>query len=399
MTRLKYFLIAVPTLFINCLILPHTAKAQALKDVYKDAFLMGTAISPNITSERSKTLMDTVLKHFNTITIENNLKAGVVNPRPGEYNWAPADQYVEFGEKNKMWIMGHTLVWHQQTPDWFFTNKEGKPNTKEEQLERLRSHIEAVAGRYKGRINAWDVVNEQMGEDGNYRTNSNWIKSVGSGDTLIKHAFKYAAQYAPNTELYYNEYNAWRPEKRDGIIRMVKMLQKEGIRIDGVGMQSHWGLNYPKNQYIEDAINAYSALGIKVMITELDIDLLPLSREGQLTGWTLNPDRQLQLPEFKSYLDPYRDGLPDEVQKQLTKRYEEIFEIFYRHRDQIARVTFWGIQDGQSWKNGSPIANRMNYPLLWDRQWKQKPAFNAVINVPKKLGSAKATPPAGSKKF
>ncbi len=112
-----------------------------------------------------------------------------------------------------MWIVGHTLVWHQQTPDWFFTNKEGKPNTKEEQLERLRSHIEAVAGRYKGRINAWDVVNEQMGEDGNYRTNSNWIKSVGNGDTLVKYAFKYAAQYAPNTELYYNEFNAWRPEK------------------------------------------------------------------------------------------------------------------------------------------------------------------------------------------
>ncbi len=399
MNQLKHILFAAPALFISCLIAPKAVKAQALKDVYKDAFLIGASISPNITSERSKTLMDTVLKHFNAITIENNLKAGVVNPRPGEYNWGPADQYVEFGEKNKMWIMGHTLVWHQQTPDWFFTNKEGKPNTKEEQLERLRSHIEAVAGRYKGRINAWDVVNEQMGEDGNYRTNSNWIKSVGNGDTLVKYAFKYAAQYAPNTELYYNEYNAWRPEKRDGIVRMVKMLQKEGVRIDGVGLQGHWGLNYPKNQYIEDAINAYSALGIKVMITELDIDVLPLSREGQLTGWTLNPDRQLQLPEFKSYLDPYRNGLPDDVQAQLAKRYAEIFEIFYKHRDQIARVTFWGVQDGQSWKNGSPIPGRMNYPLLWDRQWKQKPAFQAVINAPKKAGNAKVTPPTGSKKF
>ncbi|MGY3213482.1 GH35 family endo-1,4-beta-xylanase [Mucilaginibacter sp. HD30] len=149
MTRLKYILIAIPALFISGLIMPTTVKAQALKDVYKDAFLIGTAISPNITSERSKTLMDTVLKHFNAITIENNLKAAVVNPRPGEYNWGPADQYVAFGEKNKMWIMGHTLVWHQQTPDFFFTNAEGKPNTKEQQLERLRSHIEAVAAGIK----------------------------------------------------------------------------------------------------------------------------------------------------------------------------------------------------------------------------------------------------------
>jgi len=394
MNKLKYILVALPLLLISST----TVNAQALKDVFKDAFLIGTSINPNITQPRSKQMMDTVLKHFNTVTIENNMKAAVINPRPGEYNWAPADQYVEFGEKNNMWIIGHTLVWHQQTPDWFFTNAQGKPNTKEQQLERLRSHIEAVAGRYKGRVNAWDVVNEQIGEDGKYRS-TNWINAVGSGDTLIKYAFKYAAQYAPNTELYYNEFNTWRPEKRDAIVRMVKMLQKEGIRIDGIGMQSHWGLNYPKNQYIEDAINAYSALGVKVMITELDVDVLPLSREGQLVGWTANPDKQFQFEEFKSYLDPYRNGLPDDVQAQLTKRYGEIFDILYRHRDQIARVTFWGLQDGQSWKNGSPIPGRMNYPLLWDRQWKQKPAFNAVINTPKKVGSAKATPPAGSKKF
>ena len=398
MKQSKKSLIIIPAVLICSLISAVTVKAQALKDVYKDAFLIGASINPTITQPRSKQMMDTVLKHFNSITIENNMKAAVINPRPGEYNWGPADQYVEFGEKNNMWILGHTLVWHQQTPEWYFTNAEGKPNTKEQQLERLRSHIEAVAGRYKGHINAWDVVHEQFAEDGSYRQ-SNWIKAVGSGDTLMKYAFKYAAQYAPNTKLYYNEYNAWRPEKRDGIVRMVKMLQKEGIRIDGVGLQGHWGLNYPKNQYIEDAINAYSALGIEVNITELDIDVLPLSREGQLTGWTQNPDRQLQLPEFKSYLDPYRDGLPDDVQQQLAKRYAEIFEIFYKHREQIGRVTFWGIQDGQSWKNGSPIPGRMNYPLLWDRQWKQKPAFTSVINVPKKVGKEKFPAPAGSKKF
>ncbi|PJJ84355.1 endo-1,4-beta-xylanase [Mucilaginibacter auburnensis] len=371
--------------------------AQALKDVYKDAFVVGAAITPFITQPRSKQMLDTLLKHFNAVTIENDMKPERINPRPGEYNWTGADQYVEFGEKNKMFIVAHTLVWHNQTPDFFFTNAEGKPNTKAQQLERMRSHIEAVAGRYKGRVHAWDVVNEIIGEDGNYRP-TNWNNIVGSGDTVVKYAFKYAQQYAPNTELYYNDFNMWRPEKRDAVVRMVKMLQKEGIRIDGVGMQGHWGLNYPENKYIEDAINAYSALGVKVMITELDIDVLPVTKEAQVTG-KLFEDKQFQLPEFKKFLDPYRDGLPDDVQAQLTKRYEELFDIFYRHRDQIARVTFWGMQDGQNWKNNYPVPRRINYPLIWDRQWNQKPALKAILKIPKKVGSAKATPPTGSKKF
>ena len=186
------------------------------------------------------------------------MKAEPINPQPGVYNFGPADDYVAFGEKNKMFIVGHTLVWHNQVPAWFFTNAAGKPNTKEEQIERLRSHIEAVAGRYAGRVHGWDVVNEVINHDGSYRTTS-WVNAFGNGDTLVKYAFKFAAQYAPNTELYYNEFNAWRPEKRDAIVRLVKMLQKENIRIDGVGMQGHWGLNYPKTKYIEDAIDAYAA--------------------------------------------------------------------------------------------------------------------------------------------
>jgi endo-1,4-beta-xylanase len=354
---------------------------QKLKDVYKDAFLIGAAVNPSITSGRDKASQDIVLKHFNAITAENVLKASSINPQPGVYNWRPADDYVAFGEKNKMFIIGHTLVWHNQVPAWFFTNAEGKPNTKEEQIERLRNHIEAVAGRYAGRINGWDVVNEVIDNDGSYR-NSNWVNAFGSGDTLVKYAFKFAAQYAPNTELYYNDFNAWRPSKRDAIVRMVKMLLKEGIRIDGVGMQGHWGLNYPNNKYIEDAIDAYAACGVKVMITELDVDVLPLSKEGQIAGWAANADKQLQLEEFEIFLDPYKQGLPDSVQKQLTNRYAELFSIFYKKKNKISRVTLWGVHDGASWKNGSPIPNRTNYPLLWDRQYKPKPALNAVMAVP-----------------
>jgi endo-1,4-beta-xylanase len=356
---------------------------KTLKDVYKKAFLIGVAVNPAITSGRDKASQDIVIKHFNSITVENVMKAALINPRPGVYNWGPADDYVAFGEKHNMFIIGHTLVWHNQVPAWFFTNAEGKSNTKEEQIERLRSHIQAVAGRYAGRVHAWDVVNEVIGEDGNYRPTS-WVNAFGNGDTLVKYAFRFAAQYAPNTELYYNDFNAWRPSKRDGIVRMVKMLQKEGIRIDGVGMQGHWGLNYPKTKYIEDAIDAYAACGMKVMITELDVDVLPLTREGQIIGQSMS-ERQFQLEEFKEFLDPYQKGLPANVQQQLTKRYEELFSIFYKRRDKIARVTLWGVEDGMNWKNDYPVPNRTNYPLLWDRQRKPKPALNAVLNVPSKF--------------
>ncbi|HET7898293.1 MAG TPA: endo-1,4-beta-xylanase, partial [Flavisolibacter sp.] len=208
---------------------------------------------------------------------------------------------------------------------------------------------------------------------------------VGNGDTLVKYAFKFAAQYAPNTELYYNDFNAWRPSKRDGIVRLVKMLQKEGIRIDGVGMQGHWGLNYPKTAYIEEAIDAYAACGVKVMITELDVDVLPLTREGQVIGQCM-ADKQFQLEEFKTFLDPYQKGLPDSVQMALANRYAELFTIFYKRREKIARVTLWGVHDGMNWKNDYPIPNRTNYPTLWDRQRKPKPALAAVLSVPHHTG-------------
>lgn len=385
MTPMKLFLLAAAVITGSYSHSQMTSKtprsAVVLKDAYKDAFLLGVAVNPAITSGTDKASQEIAVRQFNSITVENVMKAALINPQPGVYNWGPADEYVAFGEKNKMFIIGHTLVWHNQVPAWFFTNASGKPNTKEEQLERLRSHIAAVAGRYAGRVHAWDVVNEVMGEDGSYRHTS-WVDAVGNGDTLVKYAFQFAAQYAPNTELYYNDFNAWRPAKRDGIVRMIKMLQKEGIRIDGVGMQGHWGLDYPKTAYIEEAIDAYAACGVKVMITELDVDVLPLTKEGQVIGQCMT-DKQFQLEEFKAFLDPYQKELPDNLQTALANRYAELFSIFYKRREKIARVTLWGIEDGMSWKNDYPIPNRTNYPLLWDRQRKPKPAFAAVLGVPR----------------
>lgn len=352
----------------------------SLKEAYEDAFLVGTAVNEAIVSGEDKASQDIIVQQFNTITVENVMKAEPINPEPGHFNFGPADEYVDFGEKHDMFIVGHTLVWHNQTPDWFFQDEEGKPNTPEDQIERMRQHIETVAGRYAGRVHAWDVVNEVIDNDGSYRPTS-WVKGIGSGDLLVKMAFKFASQYAPDAELYYNDFNAWRPAKRDGIVRMVKMLQEEGIRIDGIGIQGHWGLNYPKTEYIEAAIDTFASLGVKVMITELDVDVLPLTKEGQIIGTGMSHP-QFQLEEFKEFLDPYPDELPEEMQKALADRYAELFGIFYAKKDKIDRVTFWGVHDGMSWKNDYPIPGRTNYPMLYDRDRKPKPALEAVMRVP-----------------
>ena len=386
MKQLRYLLFALPLAAIGFASMKKInrtiAPGQTLKDVYKDAFRIGTAVTPTITSGADKASQDIVINHFNSITVENVMKAALINPQPGVFNFKPADDFVAFGEKHNMFIIGHTLVWHNQTPAWFFTNAQGKPNSKEEQIERLRSHIQTVAGRYAGRVHAWDVVNEVIDEEGNYRPTT-WVNAFGNGDTLVKYAFKFAAQYAPNTELYYNDFNAWRPSKRDGIVRLVKMLQKEGLRIDGVGIQGHWGLNYPKTKYIEDAIDAYAACNVKVMITELDVDVLPLTKEGQIIGQGMS-DKQFQLEEFKTFFDPYQKGLPDSVQLLLSNRYAELFSIFYKRKEKIDRVTLWGVHDGMNWKNDYPIPRRTNYPLLWDRLRQPKPALQAVMAVPGK---------------
>ncbi len=355
-------------------------KAATLQEAYAESFRLGTAVNAEIVSGEDARAQALVPVHFNSITAENVMKNEVINPDPGVFNFGPADDFVAFGEKHDMFIIGHTLVWHNQTPAWFFLDDDGKPNTPEAQTERMRAYIEKVAGRYVGRVHAWDVVNEVIAEDGSYRPTV-WVNSIGDGDELVRLAFKFASEYAPDAELYYNDFNTWRPEKRDGIVRMVKMLQEAGIRIDGIGMQGHWGLNYPDLHYIEEAIDAYAALGVKVMITELDVDVLPLTREGQIIGTgMLHP--QFQLQEFKKYLDPYPDGMTPEVEQRLNDRYADLFRIFYKKRDKIDRVTLWGVHDGMSWKNDYPIPNRTNYTLLFDRERQPKSALEAVLRVP-----------------
>ncbi|ADV28737.1 Endo-1,4-beta-xylanase [Pseudoxanthomonas suwonensis 11-1] len=357
------------------------AAPKTLKDAYRDDFLLGTAVNDAIVTGEDAAQQALAVRHFNAITLENSMKVEVLHPEPGKWDFERADAFVEFGRKHGMFLVGHTLVWHNQTPAWFFEDAGGKPAGTEVMRERLRQYIHTVAGRYAGKVQAWDVVNEQIGEDGQYR-DTTWVRAYGGdGDALMRDAFRFAAEAAPGTALYYNDFNAWRPEKVAGIVRMVGMLKASGIRIDGVGIQGHWGLNYPALADIEAAIDAYHAAGVEVMVTELDVDVLPLTKEGQIIGQgMLHP--QFQLPEFTRFLDPYRDGLPGEVQQQLAARYAELFALFHRKRDKLSRVSVWGVADDMSWKNGYPIPDRTNYPLLFDRARQPKPALDAVLKVP-----------------
>src|SRR5918997_1318772 len=205
---MKTALVGATLAIAACARLAPAQSPATLKDAYRDAFRMGVAINDETASGTDSATQRLVVREFNSITADNFLKAGPVNPRPGVYDFRAGDAFVALGERHKMFIVGHTLVWHNQTPPWFFTDSAGRPNTPAAQAERLRSHIQAVAGRYKGRIHAWDVVNEVIGDDGNYRPTT-WVRGIGNGDTLVSLAFRYASEYALGAELYYNDFNAW----------------------------------------------------------------------------------------------------------------------------------------------------------------------------------------------
>ncbi len=248
----------------------------ALKDVFKDHFLIGGAPNRSVVTGRDPNAAAIAEKHFNTITAENDLKWQLIHPRPGQYNWEPADRYVALGEKNEMFLVGHTLVWHSQTPRWVFQDDSGGPITREALLARMKDHIVTVVGRYKGRIKGWDVVNEALHEDGTLR-NSPWLQIIGEGSddkkyNFIESAFRWAHEADPNAELYYKDYGLETSRaKYDGAVALVKHLKSRGIRIDGVGIQLHGGLTYPSVEGLEYAITSLATIGVKVMITELDI--------------------------------------------------------------------------------------------------------------------------------
>ncbi len=350
----------------------------ALKDVFKNDFLIGAAVNRGQIAGREPNAIVLVEKHFNTITPENMLKWQRVHPRPDNYNFESVDQLVAFGQKNDMFIVGHTLVWHNQTPGWVFQDENNNDADRETLLARMKEHISTVVGRYKGKIGGWDVINEAIDNEGQFRKDNKWYEIIG--EDYVAKAFEYAHQADPDAELYYNDYDMWKPGQVQGVVKLVKDLKSKGLRIDGIGLQGHWGLDYPELDELEAAIRTFSELDVKLMITELDITVLPNVFAD--TGADIRKRFQLS-PET----NPYPDGLPDDARQQLDERYAKIFEIFHRHRENFSRVTFWGVHDGHSWRNYWPIRGRTDYPLLFDRQYQPKSAFHAVVKVVQKTNT------------
>ena len=352
-----------------------------LKDAFKDDFVVGTCISNAQLDGKDPQRLALAAEQFSSITPENCLKWGLVHPEPGKYDFERADKYVEFGEKNGMFIVGHNFVWHNQTPNWIFEGEDGKPADRETVLARLKEHIQTVMGRYKGRIKGWDVVNEAIDDNGHMRE-TKWLKTVGPD--YIEKAFEYAHETDPDAELYYNDFKLYIPAKRRAAIELVKGLQAKGLRVDAIGEQVHWDLKHPTLAQAEETINDLAAVTGKMMVTEMDIDVLP-APDPELAG---NADVSRTYESRKEY-DPYAKGLTPEVQQKLADRYAELFALFRKHRDVIKRVTLWGTDDGTSWLNSWPVTKRTSYPLLFDRDLKPKPAFDAVIDVGNRNSAAK----------
>ena len=336
-----------------------------LKDHFRDDFYIGAALNLSQVNG-SEAGADSLLSlHFSSITSENGLKWGPVHPKEGEFRFEFGDAYVALGEKLDAFVVGHTLVWHQQTPIWVFQEPGGEFLDQTALIQRMEEHISKVVGRYRGRIDGWDVANEVFEDDGTWRR-SHWYNITGK--QFIKAAFLKAHEADPDAELYYNDYNVWIPAKRKAILEMAKELREEGIRIDGIGMQGHYRLDSPSLDQIEQAILEINQAGLQVMVTELDVDVLP--RPGRSEGADLNVN-YAESPEW----NPYPDSLPQVVETRLVDRYAALFQLFHKHSDKISRVTFWGLHDGKSWLNNWPVRGRTNYPLLFDRQMKIKPGF------------------------
>jgi endo-1,4-beta-xylanase len=352
----------------------------SLKDAFKGDFVVGAAINAAQITGQDATGDALVESQFNSISPENVLKWEAIHPQPDKYDFALADQYVAFGTKHHMFVVGHNLVWHNQVPAWVFRDDKGNLLDRDALLARMRDHIQTVVGRYKGKIQSWDVVNEALNEDGSLRQ-SQWFKIIGPD--YIEKAFQFAHEADPNAQLTYNDYNLENEAKRNGAIALVKKLQADGVPISVVGLQGHYHMQSPTAEQVDAAISQFAALGVKVAISELDIDLLPSA------GHQPTADVSLKIQQ-NPRLNPYVDGLPDSVQQDLAKRYAELFRVFLKHRDTIERVTFWGVADGDSWLNDWPVAGRSSHPLLFDRNHQPKPAFAAVLHVASEGTSAES---------
>lgn len=343
---------------------------QALKSAFEGKFYVGVAINRQQATGKDAAGQNIIKQQFNSLSPENDLKWEKIHPKPEVYDFNAADAYVNFGAQNNMFTIGHTLVWHSQTPDWVFEDDKGKLLTREVLLKRLEEHINTVVGRYMGKIKGWDVVNEALNEDGTLR-DSKWLKIIG--DDFIAKAFEFAHMADPQAELYYNDYNLYKAEKRAGAVRIIKSLKDKSIKITAVGEQAHYNLMQPDIATVERTITDFASAGVAVNFTELDINVLP-------DGGATNTADVSNIAQYSQEYNPYAKGLSTNIMDSLASRYGSLFRLFVEHDSSIDRITFWGLTDGDSWLNDWPIRGRTNYPLLYNRDFTIKqPVQDAIL--------------------
>jgi len=332
-------------------------RAQSLKGAYKDYFPIGVAVNPRMMEEGAESAL--ILTQFSSMTAENVMKMGPIHPEEDRYNWRPADKIADFAVKNNLKLRGHTLCWHNQTPDWFFT-KDGRDVTKEELLARLKQHITDVVTRYKGKIYAWDVVNEAVPDGSEEIFRKTKFYDI-IGEEYLEKAFEYAHAADPNAQLFYNDYNTENTSKRERVYQLVKQLKDKGVPIHGVGLQGHWSVYEPSASTLEASILKFASLGLKVQVTELDVSVHPKRHDGSNEAFA------------------GKSELTSEMEQRQAAHYKMLFEVFRKHKDKITGITFWNLSDKSSWLDNFPVRGRKDYPLLFDQNYQPKKAFEEVV--------------------
>lgn len=342
--------------------------ARSLREAAGASFLMGVGISDRIPAREGDWPL--LLAQFNSVTPENCLKPDPVQRLEGQFRFGQPDAFVDFATSNRLKVVGHCLVWAKddRTPAWFYLDGTNTASA-EVLLARMKTHIDTVVGRYRGRVTEWDVVNEALDDGTNYLRDSGWSRA--SGEEFIVKAFEYAHAGDPQAMLIYNDYNNELPAKREKMLRLTRTLLERKVPIHAIGLQGHYEIDRIPFAELEETLKAMRELGLKVIVSELDIDVIPRGRWWQDGG---------KYRDELSRLDPYRAQCPPELLQRQAEQYAQLFRLFRQYSDVIARVSFWNLHDGQSWLNDFPW-QRVNHPLLFDRAGQPKPAFDAVIKA------------------
>ncbi len=329
---------------------------DGLKDAYKDYFMIGVAVNQrNVTDPAQQAI---VLREFNSITAENDMKPQPTEPEKGKYNWENADRIANFCRANGLKLRGHTLMWHSQVGKWMYEDENGNLLPKEEFYANMKEHIFAVVNRYKDVVYCWDVVNEAVADSPVWPNQSPLRQSPMfkiAGEEFIYKAFEYAHEADPNALLFYNDYNDAEPAKSQRIYELVKRMKDAGVPIDGIGMQAHYNIYGPSMEEVDAAITKYSQVVSHIHFTELDIRV-----NTEMGGGLRFSQGQANIASWEQTLH--------------QAQYENLFKVLRKHSDVIDCVTFWNVSDADSWLGAN------NYPLLIDKEYKVKRAYNAVKN-------------------